>query len=176
MTYLHLPTPATVRKSARIRTIQNHDTLMHERVENAKEVPARVHTKTKLRYHERIQKKWNKRFGYAEIVRANEPKTFAEVHRMVEAKIDAAFAGTARSLRPRQRTPKRADGHFVDPEQNRLANEADMAALCTEMIAQCAEHGHSEVQFNVADSRERSFIERYMHQHASHIGVSFTVG
>lgn len=153
--------------------------------ENAIERPARVHTKWRMRYHARIQKKWNKRYGYVFIERLSagrrnvEPPNvtgFPALDEQLRGGIQCDQMFVLRG-RPRQRTPKREDGHFVDPEQNRLANEEALIGMAVTMLHDIRNSNglYTSAHFNCANQAEVDFLRAYMDREAPALPVTYTI-
>lgn len=130
-------------------------------------IPARMHTKRRLPYHARIQKKWNKRFGFAKITR--EPSGIPA--------LDANPGGsvTLVALGRRGRAAVSAARAAMTPEQQRQQYRDRLVALCESMIEQCRIGGWTKVQFNVADEQEQNFIKSWMATHAPTADVVFNI-
>jgi hypothetical protein len=61
----------------------------------------------------------------------------------------------------------------VDPEQNRLANEAHLRDLCDRIIALTPQERAGVVTFHVANGQEREYIAGYMREKAPEIELVF---
>lgn len=126
--------------------------------------PARVHTKKRLRYHARIQKKWNKRFGYLWIGRYSDRRNATDPNPQSIPRLSRA-ARAAESARRAAMTPEQVQAEY----------EAKLVKLCDDMISQCRAGDHNACQFYVADEVEKVFIRNYMARHAPELAVHISV-
>jgi hypothetical protein len=127
-------------------------------------VPVRRHNPHKPS-HERIQKKWIKRFGLKEVRRV-----IAGSHGMPEVK---TVTLSRRALQKLESAAREANA--PTPEQEKATWEAKLVQLCERMIEECRVGGWTRVQFNVADEAEKAFIEQWMGQHAPLAPLTFTI-
>lgn len=121
--------------------------------------PARKHTKAR-RYGPRIQKKWNKRYGFTLTVRdaiAQQEVTETGVNPL--SRRGRAMLHAARANRTEE------EWHEI--------YDRKLAALCERMIEECRVGGWTKVQFNVANQYEHDFIKTWMSVRAPTADIVF---
>lgn len=131
-------------------------------------IPTRVHTKAR-RYGPRIQKKWNKRYGFALINREGSETSRASC-------AAPQTSNTAHPLGRRGRSLTSAARHEVSYEEQQRQYKNSLIDLCDKMIKQCKAFERMSCQFNVADAYEAEFIGNYMRQHAPELNVTIVRG
>jgi hypothetical protein len=126
--------------------------------------PARAHNPRKPG-HARIQKKWNKRFGYKKVQRVAQP-----------ADGSSPIMTMSMSRRTLQKLETAARiANAPTPEQAHAAWEDGLVKLCDEMIEQTDHHGHDNCEFRCADQTEVDYIKYYMGERRPKLRLWFLV-